>query len=130
MRATPTPETLSDLMEFDHVIQVHEDGTVTDAPGVYGPEYLEGSTDGTREDIGPDWDLVTDGYTGQYGYSGPIMHNSESIGGALARDILALPGYYVALVCLWPDDTETDQDGPHAEGWAVAYRPAPVTPTP
>lgn len=58
---------LSDLMEFDHVIQVHEDGRVTDAPGVYGPERLEHS-EGENGKVDPygmlgDWTLMN-GYSG------------------------------------------------------------------
>lgn len=119
---------LSDIMEFDRVIQIHEDGSVTDAPGVYGPERLEHGENGRGVDpygLLGDWTLFTDGYTGQYGYSGPIMHNSEYIGGRLAEDILDTPGFYVALVCYWPDDEDTTDedreiDGDYAEGWAIA----------
>jgi hypothetical protein len=85
-----TPDKLSDLMDFDHVIRVHPNGTVTEPAGVYAPE-LDGETPE------PGWRLLA-GYTGQYGYNGPIMHSSEFIGGRLARDILDTPGLYVALV--------------------------------
>jgi len=102
-----TIDTLNDMMEFDHVIRVHADGTVTDEPGVYAPDLHDDD-----EPIG--WTLL-DGYSGQYGYSGPIMHASEYIGGGLARDILATPGVYVALVNYLSDDEEP-------EGWAVARK--------
>lgn len=114
------PRALSDVMEFDHVIEVHDDGTVTDGPaGVCAPE-LHGAEGGGTETI-EGWTLVTAGYTGQDRYNGPIMHNSEVLAGRLAEDILGTPGVYVALVCYWPDDeSSTDEDGPYAEGWAVA----------
>lgn len=59
------PYALNDVMQFDHVIEVHSDGTVTDGPErPYGPEAvfddkIEGDT----------WELLT-GYTEQYGYRG------------------------------------------------------------
>jgi hypothetical protein len=68
---------LNEIMEFDHVIIVLWDGTITD---------------------------------------GPIMHNSEYIGGTMEADIRATPGVYVALVNDDIDDPE------HAEGWAVARK--------
>ena len=112
-----TPENLNDLMEFDHVIEVHEDGTVTEPRDIFAPD-LEGNPDG-RESV-EGWTLISDGYTGQDRYHGPIMHNSEQLAGSLAEDILAEPGVYVALVCYWPDDEDTDEGEIYAEGWAVA----------
>lgn len=103
-----TVDNLNSVMEFDHVIRVHADGTVTDEPNVHAPELYDGELGGTG------WTLLN-GYSGQYNYAGPIMHNSEYIGGGLARDILAQPGVYVALVNGTLSDDEDD-----AEGWAVA----------
>lgn len=99
---------LNDVMEFDHVVTVHDDGTVTDGPaGVYAPELFDG-------EVGSGWELL-DGYSGQYRYSGPIMHASEYIGGDMERDILDTPGAYVALV-------DYPSDGDEPEGWAVARK--------
>ena len=106
-----TPDKLSDLMDFDHVIQVHPDGTVTEPDDVYAPE-LDGGT--VQMGYGK-WSLLA-GYTGQYSYNGPIMHSSEFIGGRLARDILDTPGMYVAVV-VWADDPNDEP-----AGWAVAFR--------
>jgi hypothetical protein len=105
-------------MEFDHVIQVHPDGTLTDAPDdVHAPE-LDAENDTVS---GDGWSLLR-GFTGQHGYSGPIMHDSEFIGGGLARHILETPGYYVALVAYyWTDENDNPLDEPYLEGWAVAY---------
>jgi hypothetical protein len=108
---------LSDLMEFDHVIEVHADGSVTNAPNIrelWAPELMN---DELPDNCG--WSLMG-GYTGQEG-GGDTMHDSEFIGGNMARDILATPGYYVAIVGYWlSDDDETDEVV--LEGWAVAYR--------
>jgi hypothetical protein len=107
---------LNDLMEFDHVVRVHPDGTVTDAEGIYAPSLWEGELDDDA------WTLMN-GYSGQDRYSGPVMHNSEFIGGQMAEDILATPGLYVAVVCYWDDDDDDDDDDAETivEGWAVAY---------
>jgi hypothetical protein len=103
---------LNDVMEIDHVIQVHEDGTITDAPqNVWAPSLYDDELDDDR------WSLMK-GYSGQYSYSGPIMHPSEFIGGRMEDDIREAPGYYVALVNVDLDDEEAEA------GWAVAYRPA------
>jgi len=110
----PTPEILNSLMEFYHVIQVHEDGSVTEPSGKYAPDVFDGKCYPST------WSLLN-GWSGQYGYSGPVMHPSEFIGGAMARYILDTPGYYVAVVCYSDDgDPENWEDGPDVDGWAVA----------
>lgn len=105
------PYALSHLMEFDHVIRVNEDGSVTEPRDVYAPELYDGLLASSTG-----WRLM-DGYSGQHRYSGPMMHQSEFIGGQMAFDILDTPGEYVALV-----NYEADDDGDATE-WAVAFRP-------
>lgn len=104
-----TGRPLNDRMEFDHVIQVHEDGSITDEPTVHAPELYDGELTASN------WTLLR-GYSGQESHPGPIMHASEFIGGRMAEDIRVTPGYYVALVNGTLDDSE------EGEGWAVAYR--------
>ncbi len=105
--------TLNDAMEIDHPVWIEPDGTWDDVPRndfptVRVPQFrLEVDQDGqllpgadgevraTARAAG--WDVL-DGYSGQHGYSGPIMHASESVRGHLERDILAEPGVYVACV--------------------------------
>jgi hypothetical protein len=121
-----TPDSLNGVMAFDHVIRVHADGTVTEPRDVWAPEPIDG--DGTLSTrAGEPWELVT-GYSGQHGYAGPVMHPSEYIGGGMARDILARPGLWVALVV----PGECDEDGctpgecdhdTEPAGWAVAHIP-------
>lgn len=146
---------LNEIMEFDHVVQVHADGTISDS-GIYAPElYMEVDSDGQSphaddSDIigqakSAGWELLS-GFTGQYGYNGPVLHPSEFIGGGLERHIRSHPGYYVALTveCYGPHVWDTEPDGTvwcpkcgdtqHTEesdtcpgqepaGWAVAYKP-------
>lgn len=120
---------LNALMEFDHVIQVHEDGTVTEPTGIYAPEVnVSSDPDGQIHDSDESdmrqnverqgWTLMR-GYTAQYHYSGPLMHPSEYIGGQLEQDIVAEPGYYVAVVA----ETADHHQGEPA-GWVVARRDA------
>ena len=109
-----TEDDLNDVMELDHVIRVHADGTVSDVDDFHAPELSEGELLDRR------WEFFSTGYTGQYGYSGPIMHDSEYIGGGLARDILATPGVYVAVACYYADEEEDGET--YVEGWAVVRR--------
>ncbi len=102
-------QALNDIMQFEHVIEVHEDGSITEPKGIWAPELFE------DEIISKDWRFFTKGYSGQDSYSGPIMHNSEYIGGALERDIRETPGIYVAVVSYYSADNEEID----AEGWAV-----------
>lgn len=123
---------LNRVMEFDHVIRVRPDGTVDEhpEPHVYAPEsVIETDEDGQilagHETAwieylrSQGWEPER-GWTGQYGYAGPIMHPSEYIGGHLADHILETPGLWVAVSveCIpWDEDGESD-----AAGWAVLYR--------
>ena len=124
-----TVRTLDEIMEFDHPVRVEADHTVTESvPGVYAPEsYIDVDADG-QVTAGAEtgwleslrhqgWEPM-DGYSGQYGYAGPVMHPSEFIGGRLADDIVAEPGVYVvvSVECLGPDE---DSDPEEPAGWAV-----------
>lgn len=147
-----TPETLNSVMEFDHIIRVAEDGTVSDTDMSVGSTeaYFDLNVDSNGNDefeMSAGWTLLQ-GYTGQHGYNGPVMHPSEFIGGRMARDILSTPGYYVALVVngtdphdwqvstftgtktcsrcgllpLDEDDMESECRSEEPAGWAVAYK--------
>lgn len=67
------------------------------------------------------WEALT-GYSGQYGYSGPVMHDSEYLGGTLSDAILSEDGIYAwAPVEWWPDD-DAGKTEPEYEGWVVCRR--------
>ena len=124
--AIVAPDKLNAVMEFDHVVTVNEDGTVSDGPsGIYAPDLLDHEvSDPTR------WAPVGN-YTSQQG-GGWLMHNCESIRGQMARDILAEAGTYVAVVAYWsPDenDDHADEEGAIPEGWALfrLIDPAPAS---
>ena len=120
---------LNEIMQMDHVIQVHADGSVTDAPAdVYGPEVTVETDDdgqylGTRDDHGKlTWNVHVDGngWTLLKGYAvddgSELLHPSQYIGGGLEEAILASPGYYVATVVC-------DEEAPSS--WCVAFKEAP-----
>ena len=102
------PHELDRLVEFYIPFRVSDDGNVTDVRGYVSPDvYVDSEGFPVHSD---DWSTV-DGYSHQYGYAGPIMHASEYLGGAMARDVLATPGVYcLAMVedSEWPD---VDPDG-------------------
>lgn len=78
-------------VEFDAVFTILSGGTITDGPaGIDAPESHDG------ELMGDGWEYVN-GYSGQYGYRGPIMHSSEYIGGGMERDMLSTPGIYAVV---------------------------------
>lgn len=114
-------EELRRIAEFDHVFTVTPDGAVVDGPaGIYAPEcYHDESTDIDLAGAEREWDALT-GYTGQYSYSGAVMHSSESLGGRLARDILETPGAYVVVVVSvlpeWREATAAE-----SESWRSGY---------
>ena len=116
------PQYLGDIMDFDSVIEVDDAGRVQFRPEAYAPDVYE-TDSGIAVDGAPAWTLM-DGYSRQDRYAGPVMHESEFIGGRIAEDILDTPGIYVAVVVY--DYTEdaldnNDGNGPIV-GWAIATR--------
>jgi len=130
----PTHAQLDSLMDFGHVVGVtilpHGHVSVSDAftpTADYRPPesftvYGEDPDDAQiKAQLPPGWVFVT-GYTGQDGYHGPVMHNSEFIGGSLANAILAHGGFYVtSYIDHYSDEPETDGEEPYTEGWVLAY---------
>jgi hypothetical protein len=119
---------LNAYMEFDHVIEVLPTGLVRPRADIYAPSVC--GEDGIEDDA---WQPLK-GYSSQG--SGIInqaenwhMHDCESVGGQLARDILAPPGIYVAVWITWDPgtcDEDADEYGeePTIEGWCVLFQEA------
>lgn len=108
---------LNDI-EFGSVFEVLPGGEIREGvKGVWAPELYE---DGSELYGLEGWDTVTDGYSGQYLYNGPVMHPSEGIGGQLAKDILRLPGIYALCVVDVLPDSENDE--PEPSGWCVVMK--------
>lgn len=72
------------------------------------------------------WEAVN-GYSGQYGYSGPTMHPSEYLGGGMARDVLEDEGavYVVTTVECHPNwEIDEDDEEDVFQGQIVQDNPA------
>ena len=101
--------TLNELMSFEHVIQIHDDGSISAPRDIWAPEPWFDTADEPMDDSQWTW---LRGWTGQYCYHGAHMHPSEYIGGALERHIRETPGYWAAVVF---DDHDS---------WGLAFREA------
>lgn len=121
-----TIDTLNSAVEFDCPFRVNEDGTITRAAGIYAPDCIMGDEidDKDRKKYVypfpgyPEWELIS-GFSGQDSYPGPVMHNSEYLGGGMAEYVLENPGVYVIMAVFWlPDDPEAERD--YVEGWILA----------
>lgn len=151
---------LSSLMDFDHVLTIAPMDASPANVGMYhvgtrvtavsAPECYE--PDSGSLIAGDGWEFITAGLTGQHGYNGPWLHDSEIIAGGVARRVLEHAtetggGYYVAVYASysceecggagvrWNDDQTEELDCPliatgqcepgstTIEGWAIAYRP-------
>jgi hypothetical protein len=115
-------------MEFDHVFILHPDGTVTDAPpirGYWAPEVVN-DPDGDVDMCGyHEWSCIT-GMTGQYGYSGAVMHPSEYVGDGVARVMAEMSAELPIAFCLTVvTDLDTREGDDNAVGWAICYRDVP-----
>jgi hypothetical protein len=118
-------ESLDSLMQMDHVIRVDESGLVhDDVWGVYAPEISIGTADDgisildeheqqLIKDMAREGWAVESGWSGQNSglYDGPIMHDSEFIGGHLAEHVIGTPGYWVACA-VDVDSVECPNDSP------------------
>lgn len=128
-------------IEFHSVYESDGNGNVWVRDDIPTPEMEPGNpqSDGTFsepeisahaiESYG--WDLLT-GFTGQYSYNGPVMHDSETLSGGLWGHILDTPMLFSPQVAeYYPDhegfDSEDDYQeyisayGLDYEGWVVAY---------
>lgn len=94
---------------YDMNVWAHEDGQVGDDADrtLIADAQRQGWT-------------ILNGYSSQDRYSGPIMHQSEVIGGGLATAILTDPGIYITeVVEAMPTDDDDDMD---LVGWVVARK--------
>jgi hypothetical protein len=114
-----TADDLNTAMDFDHVIELHDDSTISDVDGLYAPDVLIDHGDDADVTIeGEGWTALS-GHTGQYGYNGAVMHVSEFIGGGLASYLLETPGVYVVVEVREEDGSLPDGD---PVGWAILRR--------
>lgn len=111
--------------EFEHVWTVGLCRTVDDVTGFHAPTVTndpEGDVDIDSED----WHVLT-GNTGQHGYSGAVMHPSETFGRDMAMEIAHMcdaayeDGRKLAFAVVTVDDIDSDD----VIGWAVTWRNVP-----
>ena len=88
-----------------------------------GPVVSNSDSELQRQARAYGWDGLLTGFTGQYCYRGPIMHESEVIGGGIERYILENPGWYCAVVVNVPEEDSDTYNG-NVAGWAIAYKEA------
>lgn len=132
---TVTSETLDGAVDFDspfHIIGTAQGGETlvergldTDGPEVYQFVDRDGSATGEPDVSRTDWEPVT-GYSGQHGYSGPVMHTSEFLGCRMAEDVLEDAGgiYCLTVVECLPEWGATDEErdevrGSEPAGWML-----------
>ncbi len=84
-----------------------------------GPLVSNSDSELQRQARAYGWDGLLTGFTGQYAYNGPCMHESEYVGGGLERYILENPGWYCVTAI-----TDGDSEDSDLCGWAVAYKEA------
>lgn len=114
---------LDGAIDFDRPFRVLDERTIDFPDDVHEADcYIDVDADGSITPTGEadlieslrhqGWEPV-DGYSGQQGYSGPIMHASEYLGGGMARDVLQTPGTYVvqAVECLGPEELQEEPAG-------------------
>lgn len=85
------------------------------------PAYADESGDHVDS---PDWEFVSQGLTGQYGYAGPVMHASEFIGAGIARHLEELSEDFQAfavVVVEWQGESAESDEPP--VGWAIVGYP-------
>jgi hypothetical protein len=111
-------------VEFDHPFTI-TNGEVVDVNDAYAPSvYLvEGDDDETID--GQGWQFVSDGWTGQYGYSGPVMHASEFIGEGIAERLAEMAESYRAFAIVAVEFIPENEDDLSTEpvGWAIVGLP-------
>jgi hypothetical protein len=114
--------TLSGIMDFDRVIEVLSNGSITDDNIDTGHSefWAPVLTDGKLECyLGTEWVL--------FGASGDmsgdhIMNPAEFIGGHNADHIVSHPGFYVAILANHTCNDECEEKCDDVEGWALAMR--------
>lgn len=109
-------------LDFDHPFTIDVNGDVQDVPNEWAPNVCHSETDDIEIDD-PAWEGAIEGCTGQYSYTGHVMHSSEFIGGSLARYIIdtndAGTVFAIVAVEVTPDDEDEE---PEPAGWTIVRK--------
>lgn len=123
------PMRLDDALSLDSgaVIHVTDDGSLSFHPEIDTPTvalFIGGldtdlvlQDEYEREYSTREWVPET-GWTGQYGYNGSVMHDSEFVGGRIADHVLSTPGYWKAV----PADHYAPDEDAVSEGWVLLHK--------
>ena len=86
------------------------------------PESVEHREDDDYSSQLDNW-VPLKGFSGQYGYNGPVMHPSEYIGGGLEDYLLENAGIYVVIAVNVTEELESHLGEPYLEtesiGWMI-----------
>ena len=128
MGVLATIDSLNTLTDFNQPFRVKPFEPIDNTaelffPDISIPEYIELYRENEDEDWQIDenairgWKTFSDGASSQYGYDGPILHDSEFLGGGLAKKIINTPGTYVLVEALYEDPEA--EDGYDRSGWTI-----------
>src|SRR5699024_11906394 len=122
---------LNAMVEWDSAFRVNPNGTGDTGVESAAANSLMTIAENTCADEFDDVPEAVTGHSGQHGYSGPIMHPSEQLGGGMASDVLDSPGTYMLTEAQDLDDRENlarwglrrrDADPPRTEGRGARKR--------
>lgn len=118
-RSRTAAQKLSDIMDFDQVVQIMDDGFPFVRNDIWAPSLYQWEDGSWELEPSDKWELIS-GFSGQHNYPGPIMHSSEYIGGYMERYIRENPGVYVSVVAYPAEEFDEDGNETYPDGWAVA----------
>ena len=104
-------------LDFGDIAYSRGDGSellVMPRSGYYAPDSIEYEESNDYTEQASPWEPVT-GKTGQYGYDGPVMHESEVFAGSLEQWCREHAGVYTLTTV---DDVETGEPF----GWMLLRR--------
>lgn len=108
---------LNEAISFDTgVCEVNGNRNVYYRKDLHAPEV---SDEMSIEMLASDGWTPVNGWSNQQGYSGPIMHPSETLSGFMAQHVLETPGLYMAAMV---EEWKEDREEPDLVGWVLLYK--------
>jgi hypothetical protein len=107
-----------DKMEMDSTFTISENGVVMRTDD-YVPDVVHDESADIVIDS-DDWEAVTHGMSGQYGYRGPVMHPSEFVGSGIIERIM----YSHDAGTVFGITTVRSDDSDELVGWVILRKRA------